>query len=44
MNTVNEARNEIAQALDKYVEISKLSEEEKDELLKAWKIITNNLR
>ena len=44
MNTVNEDRNEIAQPLDKYVEIGKLSEEEKDELLKAWNIITNNLR
>lgn len=44
MNTVSEARMEIAQALDRYVEIGKLSEEEKDEMLKAWNIITNNLR
>lgn len=44
MNTVNEARIEIAQALDKYVEIGKLSWEEEEELLKAWNIITNNLR
>tara|TARA_B100000941_G_scaffold246800_1_gene191682 strand:- start:53 stop:187 length:135 start_codon:yes stop_codon:yes gene_type:complete len=44
MNTVSEARMKIAQALDRYVEIGNLSEEEKDEMLIAWNIITNNLR